>query len=68
MRKRILPLLLLCLLLCGCAETRIEEASQNPQPIRSMELQFAHEFSVDYYEGGYKLITLGDGSRVLVIP
>ena len=33
-----------------------------------MELDFAEQFSVDYYEGGYKLITLGDGSRFLTVP
>ncbi|MCR4963759.1 MAG: ABC transporter substrate-binding protein [Firmicutes bacterium] len=33
-----------------------------------MELDFATEFAVDYYEDGYKLITLGDGSRFLVVP
>ena len=33
-----------------------------------MELQFASQFSVDEYEGGYRLISLADGSRFLVIP
>ena len=37
-------------------------------PESSMELAYATEFAVDYYDGGYKLITLGDGSRFLVIP
>ncbi len=34
----------------------------------SMQLDFATQFSVDYYEGGYKLISLADGSRFLVVP
>jgi iron complex transport system substrate-binding protein len=38
------------------------------EPECSMELQFATQFSVDYYTGGYKLISLADGSRFLVIP
>ena len=33
-----------------------------------MKLDFAEQFSVEYYEGGYKLITLGDGSRFLTVP
>ena len=33
-----------------------------------MELQFATQFQVDYYAGGYKLISLADGSRFLVVP
>ena len=33
-----------------------------------MALRYAHEFAVDYYEGGYKLLTIGDGNRYLVVP
>ncbi len=33
-----------------------------------MPLRYAHEFAVDYYQGGYKLLTIGDGSRYLVVP
>ncbi len=32
------------------------------------ELDYAEGFSVDYYEGGYKLITVSDGSRFFVVP
>ena len=34
----------------------------------SMELQYAKCFSVDYYKGGYKLATISDGTKILVIP
>ncbi len=34
----------------------------------SMELQYAENFSVDYYEGGYTLLTVKDGTRILVVP
>ena len=34
----------------------------------TMPLRFAEQFRVDYYEGGYKLLTIGDGSRYLVVP
>ena len=33
-----------------------------------LPLRYAREFAVDYYEGGYKLITVGDGGRYLVVP
>jgi len=38
------------------------------EPESSMELKYAQQFAVDYYEGGYKLIMLSDGSRFLVVP
>lgn len=34
----------------------------------SMELQYAENFSVDYYQGGYTLLTVKDGTRILVAP
>ena len=34
----------------------------------SMELQYATQFSVDYFEGGYKLLSLSNGDRFLVVP
>lgn len=34
----------------------------------SMELQYAQNFSVDYYEGGYKILTVTDGTEILVVP
>lgn len=33
-----------------------------------MPLKYAHEFAVDYYEGGFKQLTIGDGNRYLVVP
>ena len=35
---------------------------------RSMELQYAKNFSVDYYEGGYKILKTMDGTQILVVP
>lgn len=34
----------------------------------SMELQYAENFSVDYYKGGYTMLTTMDGQRFLVVP
>ena len=40
-----------------------------PALTKSMELKYATGFSVDYYEGGYKLITVNEGPDIyLVIP
>ncbi len=37
-------------------------------PVRSMPLQYAKCFTVDYYDGGYKLFCLSDGGRYLTVP
>lgn len=34
----------------------------------SMELQYVKGFSVDYYKGGYKLISIIDGTKLLIVP
>lgn len=70
--KKFLSLLLsvaLVLSVAGCGQPEVQEGLGNGwEPTHSMDVQFAHEFSVDYYEGDYKLITLGNGSRYLTIP
>lgn len=38
------------------------------KPVQSMELLYAENFSVDYYEGGYKLLQTMDGTQILVVP
>ena len=72
MKRGLSIALCVCLLismLSGCSQSGTQEGLGNGwEPTGSMELSYAHEFSVDYYEGGYKLITLGDGSRFLTIP
>lgn len=72
MKRGISLLVALCLLMMlfsGCAQGETAEGMGNGwEPIDSLELQFAQEFSVEYFDGGYKLITLGDGSRYLTIP
>lgn len=60
---------LLIFALCGCGKMQDQSGLGNGWEIESsMRLEFATQFSVDYYAGNYKLITLGDGSRFLVIP
>ena len=34
----------------------------------SMELSYATNFSVDYYVGGYKLVTISDGKKFFTVP
>lgn len=38
------------------------------QAQRSMSIDYAQSFKVDYFEGGLALIAIADGSRFLVIP
>lgn len=38
------------------------------KPVGSMELLYAENFSVDYYEGGFKLLDTMDGTQILVVP
>lgn len=47
----------------------VDEVSRELKYERSMALSYAEGFSVDYYEGGYALLTIsGDNSRFLVVP
>lgn len=68
--KRMAALFLIAaLLLSGCAQSQPQTGLGNGwEPERTMALDYAHEFSVEYYAGGYKLICLKDGSRFLVVP
>ena len=71
--KKIMSLLVLAALvltlLPGCSGGGEKSGLGNSwEPERSMELQYANQFSVDYYAGGYRLISLGNGDRFLIIP
>ena len=68
MKKLTLWALVLALLLTGCTGANTEQTQSDWVPERSMPLQFATQFQVDYYSGGYKLISLADGSKFLVVP
>ncbi len=48
------------------AETTKEESTLVYE--RSMELSYAKNFTVDYYEGGYKILTTMDGTKILTVP
>lgn len=64
-----LTMALLLTLLSGCGSQEAPTGLGNGwEPEGSLDLQYATQFSVDYYAGGYKLLTLADGSRFLVVP
>lgn len=72
--KTRLTALLLCLALllsaasCGAGEVSGTDISPELVYDHSLELSYAEGFSVDYYEGGYALISIEGDSRFLVIP
>ncbi|MDD7740584.1 MAG: ABC transporter substrate-binding protein [Fusicatenibacter sp.] len=74
MTKILMSVLLLFLLsACGTA-AKTETMETDPQISEalthtgSMELAYAKNFSVDYYEDGYALIGISNGDRYLVVP
>jgi len=73
--KRLIWLLLLLALLTACARQAGEETFQTGSLTwegltveRSMEPQYAGQFSVDYCQNGYKKITVGTDGEYLVVP
>lgn len=62
---------LLTLLLTGCStqnKASNAEAWTDMQPISHMDLQYATQFQVDYYDQGYALITIEDTDKFLLVP
>lgn len=72
MLKRSFALLLafiFCFSTFACNRQESESGIGNgEEPVRSMELAFAKNFSVDYYAGGCKLISIAEGGRFLIVP
>lgn len=74
--KKIVVLILAVILLAGCADTPAVSKPEAPEGKElpgltwesGMELEYATEFAVDYYEGGYALIEVKDDCRYLVVP
>lgn len=81
-RKAVLLLLAGLLWLSGCGgssfafesisgtETKVEVGVEDALIYKSsMELQYAENFTVDYFEGGYTLLTTTmDGNQFLIVP
>jgi len=74
-RNGFLLVLLLLLSLCGCGQ-REKPAETDGADIawdalertQSMDLLYADQFSVDYFQNGYKTVTIGDADTYLVVP
>ena len=65
----LLSVLMVLLSCCGCQkEEEYRGLGNGWEPVDKMDLQYATEFSVSYYEGGYKLIEIRNGGRFLLIP
>lgn len=65
-RIKLITAALLLLCLCACGNT--EDSSWNGmEKTGSLELQYAKEFQVDYYEDGYDVITI-QGDEYLLVP
>lgn len=69
--------------LCGCgspssdsqtnviAESESSEQTKNAERLvyeGSADLKYAENFSIDYYKGGYKLLKITDGTKILLVP
>lgn len=53
----------------GNTESKAYAEAQNGLVYKSsMKLLYAKNFSVDYYEGGYKILTTKDGTQILTVP
>ena len=53
----------------GNTESKAEAEAQNGLIYKSsMKLLYAKNFSVDYFEGGYKILTTKDGTKILTVP
>ena len=71
-------LVIICLLFAlvtlfaGCSqpgEKYTEKSLGNDWEVsHSTELKYARNFEIDYYEGGYALLSISDGSRFLTVP
>ena len=59
----------------SCKLKQSKETSNNNKEISTdltwqsnMELRYASEFSIDYYNDGYRLITIAQDGRYLIVP
>lgn len=74
LKKCLLPLLALCLLISagGCAQNA---APEGDAPVidglkyeSTVPLEYANQFAIYKYEGGYSFIEMVDSDRILVVP
>lgn len=64
-----LPLIFCLAALTACGKTSDSGAFDlESTPSEHMELLYAEQFSVDRYENGISLVTVGDGEKYLLVP
>ena len=72
MKKKIISctaLLFFLIAFAGCGKINPAEMNAGTsKPLNTMELKYADQFSVDYYEKGFKLISINEGDRFLIVP
>ena len=61
-------IVILTVFMTACGSTTAAPAGQTFQKTGSMQLSYAEQFSVDYYNESFALITIADGSRYLLVP
>lgn len=72
--KRMIAWILLILLLTGCGAPQAAAPAEPTVPwdslqkTGSMELAYATEFSVDYYQDGYAFVSVTDGNCYVIVP
>ena len=65
-------LLFACIQMAGCGDSQTSWKSEDHEISseltyeKSMDLDYATEFTVDYYENGFTLVSISDGSRFLL--
>ena len=64
LRRAVLLLLCLFLLPAACRAQRWPEMKKTGE----LALSYAREFTAEDYEGGYTLLTVSDGQRLLILP
>ena len=52
----------------GTAAFRNTDLGCGWEPTGSLDLVYASQFSVDYYDGGYQLVCVSNGERFLLVP
>lgn len=68
MKKFLCALLILCLMGCSAPIPETSNDWADMKPVGSMQLDYASQFHVDYYDDGYSLITIHDSGQYLLVP
>lgn len=63
-------ILLCAIVFCSCSGKADTHgfSLENAEPVGEMELMYATQFSVEYYENDISLVTVSDGKKYLLVP